>query len=159
MALTKEYLSKRFIYKDGKLLWGLRSRIDRIMQPAGHVAADGYCRIEVAGTKVLAHRIIFCLHHGYMPDMVDHIDGNPRNNSIENLRACTNSSNLHNRGLQANNQSGVKNVSWIESSKLWHVQISKNGRRVISKYFTDLGDAAIAASTYRKEVHGEFASV
>ena len=35
---------------------------------------------------VYSHRMVYYLHHGEIPKYVDHIDGDPLNNSISNLR-------------------------------------------------------------------------
>ncbi len=41
---------------------------------------------------------------------VDHIDGDPGNNSLSNLRIATTSENLRNRKTARNNQCGLKGV-------------------------------------------------
>jgi hypothetical protein len=48
-----------------------------------------------------AHRVAWALYHGeFVPNdrIIDHIDGNPDNNRIENLRLVTHSENQKNRG-------------------------------------------------------------
>lgn len=58
--------------------------------------------------QVKMHRVIM-----NTPDnlVCDHINHNTLDNRKENLRNCTNSSNLMNRGKQSNNTSGYKGVS------------------------------------------------
>ena len=58
----------------------------------------------------LLHRIIFGLHHGWLPHEIDHIDRNPQNNSIENLRASSPILNATNRGLSVNSTTGYLGV-------------------------------------------------
>ncbi len=47
-----------------------------------------YLRAWRGGKRLLAHRIIWEEHHGPIPDghLIHHIDGNPRNNTLENLQ-------------------------------------------------------------------------
>ncbi len=60
---------------------------------------DGYYRFQLGGTAWKAHRVIWCLEHGDVdPSVVlDHIDRNRANNSLENLREVTQRQNCLNR--------------------------------------------------------------
>lgn len=47
--------------------------------------------------NISAHRLAWLLHYGQWPaDVIDHIDGNPANNCITNLRCCSPKENKQN---------------------------------------------------------------
>ena len=59
---------------------------------------SGYCRVFVCGKSYQAHRIAFAMYHQRdIVGEIDHIDGNPSNNSIVNLREATRLENARNR--------------------------------------------------------------
>ena len=48
-----------------------------------------YRIVKYDQVKYAEHSIIFLMHHGWMPDITDHIDRDTHNNRIENLREVT----------------------------------------------------------------------
>jgi hypothetical protein len=65
---------------------------------AGTVGANGYAYVRFEGKPHLAHRVAWLLVHGQMPSgHIDHIDGNPLNNAIANLRDVDRFTNMQNR--------------------------------------------------------------
>lgn len=70
-----------------------------------------------------AHRIVYVLAHGQIDDnlVVDHIDGNPFNNRIENLRLVHKAVNHRNAKKFSNNTSGHAGVYWQEMNKGKHL--------------------------------------
>ena len=126
---------------------------------AGHQTDKRYWVISVDKVIYRAHRLIFLFHHGYLPEFLDHIDGNKINNRVENLRPATKSQNMSNRGKQANNTSGFKGVSFIKADNKYEAWIQVNGKK---KHLGRFVDPAIAHEAYKKAAlihHKEFANV
>jgi len=56
---------------------------------AGCIRSDGYVQLNFEGERYFGNRVVYYLVHGTIPDnsVIRHIDGNPTNNSPENLIA------------------------------------------------------------------------
>lgn len=94
---------------------------------AGHVATKGHRQIMVDGKLHMAHRLAWLYVYGEHPkDLIDHINRNPDDNRICNLRLATNSQNQQNTKRKITNTSGAKGVSYISSSKNWRARITKD---------------------------------
>lgn len=119
----------------------------------------GYRHISWMGKVHKSHRLIFMLHHGYMPKEVDHINSDRADNRIENLRAVTRSENQCNRGVLASNTSGYAGVSWHKKSKAWVVRVMKDGKTNFQMYFKDLELAGLVAVEARALYHGVYAKI
>lgn len=124
---------------------------------AGSVSGKGYRKVGIDGKRLQEHRVIFAIHHGYMPDHVDHINGLKNDNRICNLRSATNAQNHWNTGLRSTNKSGVKGVHWNKQINKWVAACRANGRIHRVGSFADINDAASAIEAYRQRVHGDFA--
>jgi len=155
--ITQQLLKTLFVYEDGNLLWKKPlSNVCKVGSIAGFVRPpQNYRYIGIEKKYYSAHRLIFMYHHGYLPDNVDHKDGNVLNNKIENLRPCTHSQNLFNSKKPSSNKSGYKGVSWYESNKKWCAKV-KVGEKAHRKFFDDIEMANEWAMKTRNELHGEF---
>lgn len=66
---------------------------------------------------------------------VDHIDNNPLNNTLNNLRISTKSQNQMNHELQSNNTSGFTGVVWNNQKNKWEARIKyKNVNISLGRY-------------------------
>lgn len=124
---------------------------------AGCANGKGYAYVRYCGRSFLLHRLVFLDRHGYLPEMVDHIDGDPANNRAENLRAATPAQNLQNAKRRVDNASGVKNVSWHKSRQKWQVQLRVGGRQTHIGLFDTLAEASAVAEQARQDTYGDFA--
>jgi len=120
---------------------------------------SGYLCGNIFGRLYRAHRVIWAMQTGACPvHHIDHVDGNPSNNRMENLREATHGENSYNRGRQNNNTSGYKGVSWSATNKKWRAQIVKNGKRRHLGYFLCQEKAHQAYCVASKELHGVYSN-
>jgi hypothetical protein len=169
-SITQEFVKECFDYVDGKLIWKQRpihhfqdewrQRIFNSRQ-AGSVAGtliSGYQMVNFVGRRMSVHRLVFLWHHGFLPDELDHIDRNPLNNRIENLRPASHSDNCKNRSLYASNTSGFKGVSFHKSSGKWSASIRIGNKSQHLGLFKDINEAVSKRRDAELLNFGEFAN-
>lgn len=182
--LTKELLEECFTYhKDGYLVWEKRPKEHFSDLPKyrvfntinnGKVAGYfnkrtdskregfGYWRVGLTLGNCLGHfkmhRLIFLMHHGYLPKIVDHRDRDTSNNKIENLRESDVSNNGGNSSISVSNTSGYKGVSTIKGRNKYSSSIECKGNTFfIGNY--DLDEAAAAYNIVARLLFGEHAAL
>jgi HNH endonuclease len=157
--LTQDFVKSIFTYEDGFLYWKKRKQGMKPLDiPAGYVNHNDYSVIMVNRRNYYLHRLIFLFHCGYMPDFIDHIDTNRRNNNIENLREATNIQNSYNKRKQKGLTSQYKGV-YLSQGKYWQSSIMYNGKRIYLGLFATEKDAALAYNDAAKIHHGQFANL
>jgi hypothetical protein len=92
-------------------------------------------------------------------EVVDHKYHDTLDNRKKNLRVTENKKNLRNRkGANSNNNTGYRNVNYIENNDEYWVQIMKDGKRYKWIFSIDeFEEACKFAEKKRKEIFGEFA--
>ena len=89
---------------------------------------------------------------------VDHIDKDPANNCVSNLRWSSSSENkMNRRKCQSNRSSKFKGVSWNCRKTQCEARIIKDKRKYHLGYFHDEKDAARAYNERAMELLGEYA--
>jgi hypothetical protein len=158
--VTQEQVKDLFEYReDGNLIRKVKtSNRVKVGEVVGWITAKRYKAVHVGSKPEYIHRLVFLYHHGYMPECIDHIDNDPLNNRIENLRAASFGENMLNIRGYAGSKSGVKGVSWSQSSKKWSVLCRVNKKYKYMGVYEDLELAELVAIEARNKYHGEFAN-
>lgn len=131
---------------------------------AGTTNKLGYVLIGIPGFKqIQAHRLAWIYVHGLTIGgaEIDHKDGDPSNNAIDNLRLATSSEQKRNKRVQANNRCGLKGAYYhaCRPGKKWRSQIKVADRLIFLGYFNTAEEAHAAYGKAAVEHFGEFARV
>ena len=156
-TLFQQTLNELFEYRNGNLYRKIstNSRL-KIGDKVGTIAKNGYVRTSINGKLYLVHRLIFLMEYGYLPNDIDHIDRNPSNNNIENLRPATRTQNQYN-STRKRTKNNLKNVYWVPRLNKWVVRLNINGKPRHIGVFNDLDFADFVAQEARAKYHKEFA--
>lgn len=147
-------------YRDGNLFWRISAGRGVSVKRAGDIVSpvpdpNGYHFVTWQRKHYAVHRAVFFLVHGWLPDCVDHIDGNPQNNRVENLRSATRLQNQFNRRANTRSKTGVKNVTPHQGK--WQVRFSINRKTRHYGCYETIEEATAIAAKIRADLHGEFA--
>ena len=109
----------------------------------------------------LLHRLVYEAYKSEIPEnfCIDHIDNDPKNNNISNLRLCNRSENMWNKKMSKHNKStGYKNIT-LTKFNTYQVVIRKYRKIVYQKNFKILEEAILNRDIQLKLIHGEFANL
>lgn len=115
---ARELLS--YSHETGALTWRVNRSSAKAGNVAGRINEDGYYRVKIDRVEHYAHRVIWLMVHGEFPaEEIDHVNRDPADNRLDNLRPATRAENSFNRGVQSSSKSGIKGVHWNKSSRSW----------------------------------------
>lgn len=160
--LTQEYLKSILHYDPvtGVFTWSAprpRCVVGAVAGCANKATTHRY--IKINGKSCLAGRLAWLYVHGHYPsEMIDHIDRDPSNNRLSNLREATRGQNCQNAPLRKDSTSGYRGVSLSKSKGLWVAQISCNAKNRVIGTFNCPKLAHEAYCKAAKELHGDFAN-
>lgn len=125
----------------------------------GYRTDTGYLEFCILGHRLLNHRVVFQKIYGYAPPRVDHCNGVGTDNRPCNLRAATQSQNVHNSARPRRGfHSKFKGVTFDKSRGKWVAQIKgAHGRSVCIGRFDSELKAAVAYDQTALRLRGEFA--
>lgn len=155
---SQQQLRKVLFYdaETGSFTWLVnRGRRCCAGQPAGGIN-KGRHRIKVFDKLCEASNLAWLYENGVWPTGdIDHIDNNPANNRIDNLRDATRAQNCHNQKRRLTNTAGYKGVS--RHGARWRARIAAPGIRYDLGVYDCPEHAAAAYRIAAPAIHGEFA--
>lgn len=158
LAELREWL--RYDAETGEFFWARCP--GKKMQPgkrAGWSAKRGYVSITLFGQDMRAHRLAWLFVYGEDPGnkLIDHVNSDPSDNRICNLRLATSADNARNMRKVDGTTSEYKGVSWYKRKKKWMAQIRINGKSTHLGYFHDEEAAHAAYWNAAQAAFGDFA--
>lgn len=92
------------------------------------------------------------MHYGVEPNLIDHINGDRKDNRIANLREVARSENAMNSARKSNNTSGVTGVWLCSKTGKWNASIACFGDRRWLGRFDTLQEAAEVRAKAEREL-------
>ena len=159
MSVNQQYLVDNLRYEPSTgLLYWLHDRANGKVK-AGDLASKiqsktGYRRVSINNKYYAAHRLVWMLHNGNLPDLIDHIDGDRANNVLSNLRIADKQTNSANRNKNLNNTTGYRGV--VKIGNRFRATIGYKGTRYDLGMFDTAKLAHQAYELKSKELRKDF---
>lgn len=126
---------------------------------------DGYWTVNFQRKSYKVHRVILELQGiNLAGKLVDHIDGDPSNNLLSNLRVVEPQGNARNSRKPKSNTSGCKGVyKYVKGKWIVRIRVGKpNSSKSSANYmhfgiFEDFELAELVAQEVRAKYHGDYA--
>jgi len=126
--LTQARLREVLLYDPDTGVFTWRSTGSGRKEPVGTVNSGGHLRVQVDQRFYYLHRLAWFWVNGEWPSRtLDHINGDPTDNRIANLRDVTQQVNTQNaRKAHCDSRSGVLGVTPSANGKRWRASIGVN---------------------------------
>lgn len=130
------------------------------IRQVGTLVNNGYLMAVAQKQLYLVHRIIWTMVYGPIPDglYVDHINGDPLDNRIGNMRLCEHQQNCVNKRLNKSNTTGYRGVSWVAKRGCYWARIKHDGEEVFLGSYATAEEANDVYRAVSEFLYGDFAS-
>jgi hypothetical protein len=159
--LTAERLRELLHYdpETGVFTWRVTSGKANNGAPAGWIgSSDGVRQVVLIGIShrnYKAHRLAWLHTYGAWPvGVIDHINGDPLDNRISNLRDTSQQVNSQNqRRARSDSKSGLLGAYWDERDRCWKSHIKADGRLKWLGRFDTPEEAHAAYLAAKRKLH------
>lgn len=160
LSFEEAYRVLRYEPDTGRFFWRVHmGRKTRAGKQAGCAGPEGRNVIRVHGRIYQAARLAWLITYREWPENdVDHINGDPTDNRLCNLRAATRGQNMANKRMHKNNTSGVKGVHLHRQTGKWRAVVRINGKNRHLGLFEDKHEAGRVYFAAAQKLFGEFAT-
>ena len=122
-------------------------KYDELSKYRWYIKNRNYVYTQIDRKTIHLHRLIM---NAKSNQIVDHINRNPLDNRVENLRFCTRSQNNMNK-------SGIRGVSKFRD--MWRARIKKGGKELHLGVFNTFDEALKKRQDVEKVMFGEFSNI
>jgi len=144
-SLSKEELTEFWDFSsNGFIIWKKNYFKQLVGTSVTCKSSLGYTVVSHKGAQYKVHRLIYAYHTGKWPRLIDHINGNPSDNRIENLREVTFAQNSANT-QKSSGKINYRGVSMFKNR--YRAFIQAKGKREFLGYFDT---AELAKEAYDK---------
>lgn len=132
----------------------IRTKIDSgsaKLGPMGWSDTYGYTKIKVLGFTFCQSHLIYLWINGRLPvkgEEIDHLDGNPSNDCLTNLRIVSHLINGRNKKMNCRNSSGYNGVSWDSKANKYRARTIVNKKFIHHGFFVTAEKAYAAKQAY-----------
>ena len=148
MEITPEMMRKVVRYQDGVLIWNFRDDASKQWnarfadkQAFNCKSSNGYLTGTFCGLNFRAHRVVWAVVYGVWPSLIDHINGDPLDNRVNNLRDVSQSENMRNASLSVRNTTGQVGVCFDNARGKWAASIRAEGKNIKLGRFNTIPEA------------------
>lgn len=106
--------------------------------------------------KFCTHQLVFLYHHGYVPSLIDHIDGDYLNNKIENLQELNPQLNTTKATMFSHNTTGYRGVRYRPRDNKYIVNIKVDGKGYYCGQYACIHYAAAVYNYASKSIFGDY---
>jgi hypothetical protein len=109
--------------------------------------------IKIKKKAYFSYRLAWLYVYGKFPNnQIDHINGDPSDNRIVNLRDVTSLENSRNSSSPKSNTSGRVGVSFRKDRNKWRAFINENNKHIHIGYYLTMIDAICERIRYEKQL-------
>lgn len=145
----------RYDHESGVLYWNCNRCKTKIGDVAGTKTDRGYISVCIDRKRYRGHRLAWLHYFGEWPSMqIDHVNGDRSDNSIKNLRECTQFENSQNMAFSSKKASKYPGVHFHAKTGKWRsaIRIDGNSRKYLGLFKTEQ-EAADAYSKAKMDAH------
>lgn len=155
-SMTRERLIGAHIYTGKPLRRVYKGRIKALVNGTKGYKQVNLCKDGTSKVKRV-HQMVWDAFCGDRKGMlIDHVNNNPSDNRVENLRLCTTRQNSYNRKSNKGSSSQYKGVSWNKKNRKWYSSIRYMGKLRYLGCFKKEADAAMAYDQAAIKLFGNF---
>lgn len=151
-----DQLHKKYIYENGRFFLKSTGRElhGALLRNSHKIGFQITFRVDGKKFDISYHHCVWIYHKGYKAKYLHHIDGNPTNNSIENLIECTRDVLQFENNGSKTNKTGFKGVCKYDNK--FYGKVCHLGKTHLTKSMSTPEEAHVSYLELKDRLRGEF---